>query len=181
MREQIERTLETRTGEGLEAWNRKVAATGIDDEVGLRQWLTIEGVEGYPRMLLVMERFGYPDFLLAGADELIDGQYQSRPQLRPILDAIVALAPTLGEVEVQARKTYVTLITPRRTFAVIQPTTKSRVDLGLRLDGVLPQGRLEPAPGVGNDAFNLRIALSAPEEVDEEVIAWLERAYAASV
>jgi len=25
-------------------------------------------------MLLVMERFGYPDFLLASADELIDGQ-----------------------------------------------------------------------------------------------------------
>ena len=37
---------------------------------------------GYPQMLLVMERFGYPDFLLASADELIDGQYADRPELR---------------------------------------------------------------------------------------------------
>lgn len=34
---------------------------------------------GYARSLLVMERFGYPDFLRASGDELIDGQYADRP------------------------------------------------------------------------------------------------------
>jgi hypothetical protein len=33
-------------------------------------------------MVLVMERFGYPDYLLAAADELIDGQYADRPGRR---------------------------------------------------------------------------------------------------
>jgi hypothetical protein len=28
---------------------------------------------------------GYPDFMTAESDELIDGQYADRPQLRPIL------------------------------------------------------------------------------------------------
>ena len=37
-----------------------------------------------------MERFGYPDFLLASADQLIDGQYEDRPQLRAIYDATIA-------------------------------------------------------------------------------------------
>ena len=37
-----------------------------------------------------MERFGYPDFLLATADELIEKQYADRPQLRPVYDAIIA-------------------------------------------------------------------------------------------
>ena len=63
-------------------------------------------------MLLVMERFGYPDFLLASADELIDGQYADRPALRPILDEVLLRAAEVGEVDVQARKTYVTLVTP---------------------------------------------------------------------
>lgn len=70
---------------------------------------------GYPAMLLVMERFGYPDYLIASVDELIEGQYADRPALR--------------------HKTYVALVTPRRTFAAVQPTTKKRVDLGLRLAG----------------------------------------------
>ena len=112
MREQEIRWLVERTGEGLETWNARVREMGFTDEAGLRTWLTKQGVTGYPAMLLVMERFGYPDYLQATADELIDGQYADRPELRPILDTIVGLLPTVGEVEVRARKTYVALTRP---------------------------------------------------------------------
>lgn len=61
MREQEIRWLIERTGEGLEEWNSRVREKGFTDEAGLRAWLTDEGVAGYPQMLLVMERFGYPD------------------------------------------------------------------------------------------------------------------------
>jgi hypothetical protein len=85
--------------------------------------MTGRGVTGYQQMLLLMETFGYPAYLLASADELLDGQYADRPQLRPIFDAVVAAAQAVGAVEVQARKTYTTLLTPRRTFAAVRPTT----------------------------------------------------------
>ena len=172
--------LEARTGEGLEAWNRRVAGSGAPDEAALRAWLTEQGVDGYPRMLLVMERFGYPDFLTAGADDLVDAQYADRPGLRAIFDGILAVAAGLGEVDVQARKTYVTLVSPRRTFAAIKATTRTRVDLGMRLDGVAPAGRLHAAAGVGSDTINLRVGLATPDEIDDEVVAWLARAYRAS-
>ena len=122
MREQEIRWLEERTGEGLEHWNARVLEQGFPDEASLRKWLTEQGVTGYPAMLLVMERFGYPDYLQATADELIEGQYADRENLRPILDAIFALLPGVGNVEVQARKTYVALLTPRRTFAAVKAT-----------------------------------------------------------
>jgi hypothetical protein len=122
-----------------------------------------------------MERFGYPDFLVASADELIEGQYADRPQLRPIFDAILEAAIGLGEVTVQARKTYVSLVSPRRTFARIQPTTRKRVDLGLRLEGQEPGGRLQPSKI--HETMKLQISLSAPTEVDSEVLRWLQRAY----
>src|SRR5437870_1157082 len=80
--------------------------------------------------------------------QLIDGQYADRPQLRPILDAVLALLPALGPVTVQARKTMVSLVCPRRTFAVVQATTKDRVDLGLRLDHAEPGGRLQSAKNI---------------------------------
>ena len=78
-----------------------------------------------------MEQYGYPDFLLASADKLIDRQYADRQQLRPIFDALLAAATGLENVVVQTRKTYVSLVTPVRTFARIVPATKQRVDLGL--------------------------------------------------
>jgi len=108
------------------------------------------------------------------ADQLITDQYADRPQLRPVLDAVLAVLPALGPVTIQARKTFVSLVSPRRTFAVVQATTKTRVDLGLRLDGVEPGGRLQAARDIG--AATVRITLSGPEEFDDEAVGWLRRA-----
>jgi hypothetical protein len=144
MREMCARLLKERTGEDVDAWSQRIRRADLNDERALRAWLGAKGITGYAQRLLVMERFGYPDFLLASADELVDGQYRDRPQLRPIYDAIVAVAAGLGEIVVQTRKTYVSLVSPRRTFARIQPTTKSRVDLALRLEGHKPGRTLGP-------------------------------------
>jgi hypothetical protein len=122
-----------------------------------------------------MERFGYPEFLLASADELIDAQYADRPHLRPVLDAVLQALAGLGQVTVQARKGYVSFLTPRRTFARLRPTTKNRVDLGLRLEGVKPGGRLLPSKI--QESMQVQIGLHSPEEVDSEVLDFLQRAY----
>src|SRR5437773_6772326 len=109
--------------------------------------------------------------------QLIDGQYADRPQLRPILDAVLALLPALGPVTVQARKTMVSLVCPRRTFAVVQATTKDRVDLGLRLDHAEPGGRLQSAKDIDSGGATVRVALRRPEDVDDEVRDLMRRAY----
>jgi hypothetical protein len=175
MRDWAARLLLSRTGEDVQAWNRRVAEAGLADGQALRSWLAGQGVAGFSQALLVWERFGYPDFMTAGADELIEAQYADRPQLRPVLDTVLAALPALGQVTVQARKTLVSLVGPRRTFAVVQATTKHRVDLGLRLDYEKPGGRLLAARDIG--AANLRIPLTGPGDIDEEVLGWLRRAY----
>lgn len=180
------RLLVERTGETLEVWNERVRAMEFANEHSLRAWLDSQGIGGYPQSLLVMERFGYPEFLLASADELIDGQYVDRLALRPILDAVLGLAPTVGDgpdaVAVQVRKTIVTLVTPRRQFAVIKPTTRTRVDLALRLDAltaadIAADTLLVPAKGIGNDTLNARIALTDVDDVDDRVREWLREAW----
>jgi hypothetical protein len=120
---------------------------------------------------------GYPDLMTADAGELIDGQYADRPQLRPILDAVLAVLPALGPATVQARKTIVSLVSPRRTFAVVRATTKNRVDLGLRLDDAEPGGRLRSAKNIGGGGATVRIALATPEDIDDEVRDLMRRAY----
>src|SRR2546429_9682354 len=92
-----------------------------------------------------MGGFGSPVFPPATADELIDGTYAARARLRPIFDALIDAAVGLGKVTIQARKTFVSLVSPRRTFARIQPTAKNRIDLGLRLEGRKHGRRLRPS------------------------------------
>jgi hypothetical protein len=111
------------------------------------------------------------------ADALIEGQYADRPQLRPVLEAVLAVVPGLGPMSVQARRTLVTLFTPRRAFAAIRATTRDRVDLGLRLDDAGPGGRLLSAGNVGGGGVTVRIALAGPEDVDDEVRDLMRRAY----
>ena len=176
MRARIVAQLERQTGRDVDAWNVLVVAERPPDEPALRQWLAAQGVTGYPQMLLVWETFGYPDFLRASASELVDAQYADRPDLRPIFDAVALVVTDLGG-EIQARKTYVSFLTGRRTFAVAQATTQRRVDLGLRLDGATPGGRLLAAKGIGNDAINVRIPLEGADGLDDEAIRWLATAY----
>jgi hypothetical protein len=118
---------------GSNNWNARIAREKLADERKLTAWLADHGVTGNAKQLLVMEWFGYPDFVTASARELVEAQYVDRPQLRPIYEALIAATRGLGECLIQARKGFVALATPRRTFARVQATTKNRIDLGLRL------------------------------------------------
>ena len=165
MKQMSARLLQERTGANVEAWKKRMEQKTFNDEQQLRAWLSAQGVTGYPQSLLVMERFGYPDFMLASADELIEGQYADRSQLRPILDAILAASVGLGPFTIQARKTCVSLVSPRRTFARVQPTTKQRVDLGLRLEGLLIghirlRGRNRQVFAIGNSSHQKAVCPS---------------------
>src|SRR2546425_2586400 len=127
MKDMSARLLKERTGEGVETWNRRIKRERLDDEESLRVWLTKQGVTGYAQSLLVMERFGYPDFLLATADELIDGQYSDRPQLRPIFDALIDAAVGLGKAPTRQPKTFSRPSPPGGPSPRIHQTPKNRI------------------------------------------------------
>jgi hypothetical protein len=177
----IEQRLAASTGDDVATWAERVRATGLATEPEVRAWLAEQGITGYGQMVLVMERFGYPDFFTATPDALVDGQYAEKPALRPVYDAAVTAALGVGQVHVQARKTYVSLVGPRRTFAVLQASTKDRVDLGLRLEGREPGGRLLPARSLGNGSSTVRVALTRVADVDDEVVDLLAEAYTANL
>lgn len=177
-RRKIEALLEKRTGESLAAWNARVAARKPKTKEALRAWLAAQGVDGYPQTLLVLERFGYPAYLTASADELVDAQYAKRPELRPVYEKVIAALRKLGDVEVQARKTYVSVLTPRRTFARVQ-ASKDRVQVALRLDGRKPGGLLERS--TVHDDMPVQISFARPADVSARAVAVLREAYEESL
>ncbi len=169
------RVLRKQTGEDVDVWNRRIDEHDFASEGDLRAWLTQHGVTGYGRQLLVMERFGYPDFLRTPGSELVDRQYANRPNLRPIHDAVVEVCQSLGTIAIQARKGYTSLLTPRRTFARLQPATKTRLDLGLRLENAAIGDRLVPSRI--HLTMPVQVGLQSMRDVDAQVRNWLKRAY----
>ena len=174
-REMWIRVLAKQTGQGLAYWNQRVREQAIADQDSLRTWLKSNGVTGYAENLLVMEYFGYPDFVVTPADELLANQYADRPQLRPIYDGIIEAVAVMGPFTIQMRKTYASLLTSRRTFARIKPSSKHRLDIGLRLAGQEPAGRLLPCRLQAT--MRVQLSLTGLEELDEEAVGWIRKAY----
>lgn len=175
MKERAAHLLKERTGLDVTAWNQRIQTQNFGNERALRAWLNRQGVTSYAQNLLVWERFGYPDFMQASAEELIQGQYADRPQLQLIFEAILGAVAGWEDIIIQARKTYVSLRTSRRTFARVQATTKQRVDLALRLEGQKPGRRLQPSRI--HETTHLQVSLTTAEDVDAEVLDWLRKAY----
>ncbi|MDH3476428.1 MAG: DUF4287 domain-containing protein [Rhodospirillales bacterium] len=113
----------------------------------------------------------------ADATDLVDAQYSGpKADLRPIYDVLIAKIMKFGkDVEMAPKKSYVSL-RRNKQFGLIQPSTKTRVDVGINLKGVKAGGRLE-ASGSFNAMVSHRVRVGDVKEVDRELIDWLEKAY----
>jgi hypothetical protein len=112
----------------------------------------------------------------SGADHLAGLYADKRSELRPIHDRLLrALADFGDDFEAVPKRGYVSL-RRRRQFAMIQPSTTTRVDLGLILRDEQVAGRLESADKL-NRLFTHRVRLSSIDEIDDQVLGWLRAAY----
>ena len=110
------------------------------------------------------------------SDELVKNQYAGKEKLLPIYESLIAMSKQLGDyVKITPKKTEVSL-DRKRKFAVIRPTTKTRIDLGLKLKDSPITERLENSGPFGTMCTH-RVRLTDQGQVDTEVQAWLQEAY----
>jgi hypothetical protein len=108
------------------------------------------------------------------ADALYAG---AKAGLRPLHDAILGEIRALGTFNIAPKKGYLSL-RRRKQFAMVQPSTTNRIDLGLILPAATPAtSRLEPG-ATFNALFTHRVRISAATDLDDELRGWLATAYA---
>lgn len=109
---------------------------------------------------------------------LLNDMYKGKETLLPLYESIVALAGRLGEeLTVYQCKTY-TVLRRGRQFAVIKPTTKTRIDVGFALPGVSEQGRLLLAKNLGGgNRITHRMEVHTSKDINEELRRWLTEAF----
>lgn len=169
--------LAEKTGKSLEQWASIAAASGAAKHGEMVQFLkSAHGLtHGYAN-LVAHAALKSDAASLAAMTDLVADQYSGdKAGLRPIYDAVIAAAKAAGEFEIAPKKAYVSLRRSRQ-FAIVQPSTKSRIDLGLNLKGVAPTGRLE-ASGSFNAMVTHRVRLEKADDVDNDVRAWIRMAF----
>lgn len=170
--------LKQKTGKSLEQWVAVAKRTGHSKHGEIVKALKAEGLtHGYANLVAHETLSGATQPRADGGEGLIEAQYAgAKGALRPTYDALIAAVKKFGpDVEVAPKKTYVSLRRSKQ-FAIIQPSTKTRLDLGINLKGTKPQGRLE-ASGSFNQMVSHRVKLEAGSKVDGELIGWLKQAY----
>lgn len=167
-----------KTGASLETWFKRLKENKLSSHTEIMNYLKREHgmTHGYANTISLLFRQkaegGPPTH-----EELVESQYEKKQDLRPVYDQILKEVRSFGDdVEVAPKKSYVSLRRAKQ-FAIVQPSTKSRMDLGLNLDADLPpSGRL-----IHGDKWSgmcsHRIEIHSVDEITPEVVDWLQEAY----
>lgn len=109
-------------------------------------------------------------------DDLITKQYIGKEHLKPIYDQLMEAISAFGnDIEVAPKNAYVSL-RRKKQFAILQPATQTRFELSINLKGQEPSGKLEVITA-SNAMCSHKINLQSQSDIDDEVIAWVKKAY----
>ena len=172
------RNLEQGSGKSQAEWLKLAGKQNFAKHSELVNWLKSEFGLGHGNANLIAHRAkqaaagGEPT-----AEDLLAAQYSgAKAALKPLYDALISYIQSLGDdIELSPKKAYVSL-RRNKQFALIQPSTASRLDIGLNLKGVDPSGKLE-ASGSFNAMCSHRIRLSTAADIDDSVKHYLAEAY----
>ncbi len=171
--------LKEKTGKTLAQWTKIAKASGKAKHGEIVKFLKSEHEIGHGYANLIAHETLKADMPSGGdgGDAMVEAQYAGpKAELRPIYDALIKIVQSFGkDVEISPKKAYVSLRRSKQ-FGLIQPSTKTRVDVGINLKGEAPTDRLE-ASGSFNSMVSHRVKLADKKDVDTELKKWLKAAY----
>jgi hypothetical protein len=178
------RNIQTKTGKPITALHEALAAAGLQKHVEKRTWLMEKFKLGYGDANTVALMVGKLPADLGGssapageADPLAALYAGPKASLRPLHEAVLALVRGFGPFEEAPKKTYISL-RRKKQFAMVGPATKDAIEIGLNAKDLPAHERLKLLPPGGMCQATTR--LSAVEEVDASLKAWLKQAYDAA-
>jgi Domain of unknown function (DUF5655)/Domain of unknown function (DUF4287) len=174
------RNIEAKTGLSLAALRAAVQGSGRVKHGEIRAWLieTYELGYGDANGLAAATLEDATKAGAGSADEALAEIYTGKKaHLRPVHDAVMTVLVDLGAFEIAPKKGYVAL-RRKKQFAMLGPKTAERSELSINLKADVASPRvLAQKPG---GMCQYAVALTGPEDVDEEVIAVLKAAFEAA-
>jgi predicted transport protein len=178
MMESMISNLPGKTGKSLELWLELAKSSELEKHGEIVKFLKSEHNVTHGYANLIAHKFLASDASSVAQEiDLVKDQYKGdKLALRPIYDKLAKHVLEFGnDVELSPKKAYVSL-RRKKQFGIIQPSTKSRIDVGINLKGVSATDRLEKA-GSFNAMVSHRVRLSDIDQIEGELLGWLKQAY----
>jgi hypothetical protein len=174
------RNIEQRYGKPLSEWIAIVKESGLtkhsDIVARLQSQYGMTHSSAHRVALKAREADGASKDQAARRDPIEEMYSGKKADLKPLHDALMTTIISFGDdIELAPKKGYVSL-RRKKQFAMIQPTTATRLDIGFILKGVPPTERLESASSF-NALFTHRVRVNTISDIDEQLISWLKQAY----
>ena len=173
MAQSMRNNIVDKTGKAIDEWFAIITSTKLDKHGQIVKHLKSEFSVTHGFANLIAHDFLNKD--QKTEPDLLAQQYANKADLKPIYDSIIEALSDLPDIELAPKKAYVSL-RRNKQFALIQPSTKTRVDVGINLKGKSHTDRLE-ASGSFNAMVSHRVRLTESNDVDDELVAWLKEAY----
>ena len=171
------KNLEEKTGKKIDEWIKIANSSGFEKHGEILNFLkTKHGIgHGYANLVVHHAKQSH-----AGAEnnetDWIAEQYKGKDELKGWYDKLMKAINRIGkDVEIAPKKAYVSL-RRKKQFAIIQPSTKNRLDVGLNIKGLAPSGKLEVS-GSWNAMCTHRIKLEDAKDINDELIGWIKKSY----
>jgi len=168
--------LQKNTGKTLEQWIGIVTKQNIAKHGEIIKYLKEKhGLTHGFANLIAHKSKGSDAGSAENQDDLIIKQYQGKEHFKPIYDKLIKEIARFGkDVEIAPKNTYVSL-RRKKQFAILNPATKTRFEIGVNLKGQAPKGKLEAEKN--NAMCSHKINLNAITDIDKEVMDWIKTAY----
>jgi hypothetical protein len=179
MRAAIIRNLKDKTGRSIGQWADLV---GSKAPAGTRKeriaWLQREHALGHTQASMIVDWVDRPEvFEDRDPAALVEAMFKGKEPINPIYTRLASVIQELGDdVRLEPRQTYVAFSRVRQ-FAVLQPSTATRLDVGLVLPDAAETPRLRAAGSFGSGRISHRVSLAHEDEIDAELTGWLNDAY----
>jgi len=169
--------LHKNTGKSLEQWIEIVNQKNFTKHGEIIKYLKEEHAFTHGFANLVAHRSKGSDAQsVDDTDVLIDKQYKGKEHFRPLYEKLIAEIMRFGnDIEVAPKNAYVSL-RRKKQFALLQPVTKTRFEIGLILKGQESKGLLEVIP-TANAMCSHKINIEKESDITKEVLDWILAAY----
>ena len=177
------RNIEAQYGKSIDEWMALVKASGKTKHSEIISMLKTDYgmTHGSANRIALIARGAdaasiAKDAASRNSDPVTELYSGAKAGLKPLHDRIVAIIESFGDdIEVAPKKGYVS-IRRKKQFCMIQPTTATRIDVGIILKETEATGKLELS-GSFNSMFSHRVRVGNLEDASEELANWLKRAY----
>jgi predicted transport protein len=170
------KNLEEKTGKTIYEWKSIVNNSGLEKHGELVSMLKEKYGIGHGYANMVVHKAKETGAGSSADDELVTEQYKGKEALKDLYDLLIKEIQQFGnDVELSPKKAYVS-VRRKKQFAILQPSTKTRLDVGLMLKDTAATGKLEAA-GSWNAMCTHRIKLESRSDIIPQLIKWIRQSY----